>query len=191
MKKLAIVIAASAAAVFAPNAFAQAKNFQGFSVGADLNLSKSDAQYLTSGSSTSTNLEVNAQYVLALDAKFVFGVGAFASLNDRNIASDAKQKYKTGFFITPGYAVKNNLLVYGKAGIVTGAYSVDESRVVGHNGTAQNGTIVGIGAKTFIDKKIFLQAEIAQNQYDDKKSREDRVAKLKTTDLTFGVGYKF
>ncbi len=190
MKKLAIVIAATAAAVFAPNAFAQASNFQGFSVAGGLNVSNSTSEITRSGltatsSGTSNNIDAQVQYALAFGEKFVVGLGVSVGLTDYDIAADTKMKNTTGFFVTPGYALSDTLLAYGKVGAINGKFAIDNSI-----STDMSGIGYGLGVKSKMNKNLFLQGELVLNQYDDKTVSTDTF-KSKATFLSFGVGYQF
>jgi len=118
MKKL-LIASAIVAAFFAPQAFAQAKNFEGFSVTGALNVNNNKGEAVSAVDRTESNLGVIAQYDLALGQSFVLGFGANLGLTDFNIASDAKLKNTVGVFVAPGFAVSNNTLVYGKIASVS------------------------------------------------------------------------
>ena len=75
MKK-ALLLAATVAFI-APQAFAQAKSFEGFSVGANLAIAKTTTEPagIASESGNSNNLDLQAQYSFALAPQFVLGLG--------------------------------------------------------------------------------------------------------------------
>ena len=86
MKKLLIAVAA-AATLAAPQAFAQAKNFEGFSVLGGLNFANNTSEITStvfngSASESSQNLGLQAQYNFALGQSFVLGVGASLGLGE-------------------------------------------------------------------------------------------------------------
>jgi hypothetical protein len=186
MKKTVIFVAATAAMLFAPQAFAQAKNFQGFSVAADINITSSSVEHGTTASGSDGNVDVQAQYAFALGEKFVLGLGASAGLSNYKIAANAKMTKTTSVFVTPGYAVSNTLLVYGKLGTTNGTFDIDSGPKVDMTGTAY-----GIGVKSTLNKNLFGQAELVLNQFSDKVSSAGLNTKAQVTYITLGIGYQF
>jgi opacity protein-like surface antigen len=190
MKKLFIAVAIAAASV-TPQAFAQAKNFEGFSLIGALNANNNtvDVTVTTpastaSESKTASNVGVQAEYNFAIGDAFVMGVGASAGLSKYDIANSVSMKNSYSIYITPGFAVNNNFMVYGKlasasATIESGATSIDIS-----------GIGYGFGGRYFSSKNVFFQAEYLYNKYDDKKMANGMIQN-KTGVLSFGVGYKF
>jgi opacity protein-like surface antigen len=190
MKKL-LIATTVAAALFSPQAFAQANNFQGFSVAFGVNLTNSDST--VSGATIPTitqadgNADVQAQYSLALGDKFVIGLGASTAIADYKLAANANMKNSTSFFITPGYAVSDTLLVYGKLASLSGKFTVD----VANLGSADmTGTGYGVGVKSKMNKNLFAQGEVVLNQYDDKRTPLSSF-KHKSTFVSIGIGYQF
>jgi outer membrane immunogenic protein len=190
MKKL-LIATVVATSFFAPQAFAQAKNFQGFGVAFGVNITNSDSTVsgLTPPTITASdgNADVQLQYSHAFGDKFVLGLGASAGVTDYKIAANAKMKDTTSFFITPGYAVSDTLLVYGKISAITGKFSVD---LPGIGSTDMSGTGYGVGVKNMLNKNLFVHGEVVANQYDDKTTPLSTF-KHEATFVSFGVGYQF
>lgn len=186
MKKLALGIATTTAILFAPQTFAQAQAFKGFSVAAGLNATNSSVEHGNAVSGNDSNFDVQAQYAFAVGEKFVLGLGASAGLSDYKVAANAKMKSTNSFFVTPGYAVSNNLLAYGKLGTISGSFAIDPSPTINMTGTAYGG-----GVKRLFGKNFFGQAEVVFNQYDDKVSSASLNAKAKATFFSVGIGYQF
>jgi opacity protein-like surface antigen len=173
MKK--ILIAAIAAAAFAaPQAFAQANNFEGFSLGASLNANNTKYEGLATAtgfyqaenaSSTSTNIGLQGQYTFALS------------------------KDMNSFFLAPGYALSDATLLYVKLGAVNTKLSYRSASV------DMSGTAMGIGAQFMSGKNLFYSLELVQNNFTDKtetfSSGLTEQYKLSDTVLGLGVGYKF
>jgi outer membrane immunogenic protein len=190
MKKM-IAAVAVATTVFAPHAFAQAKNFEGFSLIGALNANNNTVDVTvttpastTAESKTASNVGIQAEYNFAMGDAFVMGVGASAGLSKYDIASGVSMKNSYNIYITPGFAVSNNFLVYGKlasasATIESGTTSIDIS-----------GIGYGFGGRYLSSKNVFFQAEYLYNKYDDKKLANGMVQN-KAGVLSFGVGYKF
>ncbi len=183
MKKLLIAVAA-AATLTAPQAFAQAKNFEGFSITAAVNVNSNKGEAVSKVDRTETNVGAIAQYDMALGEAFVLGLGASVGLSDFNIDSDSKLKNVYGVFVAPGLALSKDTLVYGKVASISakadfGSASVDLS-----------GIGYGIGARFLTSKNVYFQAEYMYNKYDDKKVNSVTF-KNETGVLSLGVGYKF
>lgn len=186
MKKLLIAAAAAAAAatLAAPQAFAQAKNFQGFSVTAAVNANNNSAELANKVDASRGNVGVIAQYDFSVGSAFVVGLGASLALNDFDIASNAKLQNANSVFIAPGVAINDQTLVYGKIASITAKADL--------SGTSADisGIGYGIGARYFTNKNVFFQGEYVFNKYDDKKTSVGTF-KNQTGVLTLGVGYKF
>ncbi|CAM8637013.1 Outer membrane protein beta-barrel domain containing protein [Comamonadaceae bacterium] len=184
MKKLVIAAAAAAATLAAPQAFAQAKNFEGFSVTAAVNANNNSAELANKVDASRANVGVIAQYDFSIGSAFVFGLGASLGLNDFDIASNAKLQNANSIFIAPGIAVNSQTLIYGKVASVTAKADI--------SGTSADisGVGYGIGARYLTSKNVYFQGEYVLNKYDDKKIATGTF-KNQTGVLSFGVGYKF
>ncbi|APW41492.1 outer membrane protein [Rhodoferax saidenbachensis] len=185
MKKYVIATAVAAAA-FAPAAFAQAKNFEGFSVlgAVNVNSNKVDSAGSSESKTTST-VGIQAGYDFALGESFVLGLGASLNLGDSEITSSgAKLKNATGVYIAPGIAVSKDTLVYAKLASISGKIDVTSASY------DISGLGYGIGVRSFINKNVFLQGEYVYNKYDE-KTLNTTLVKNETGVLSFGVGYKF
>lgn len=183
MKKL-LIASAIAAASFAPQAFAQAKNFEGFSVTAAVNGNNNSAELANKVDASRSNIVAMAQYDFAIGNTFVVGLGASLSLNDFDIASNAKLQSANSIFIAPGIAINEQALIYGKIASITAKADL--------SGTSADisGIGYGIGARYFANKNVFFQGEYVFNKYDDKKLSSGTF-KNQTGVLSLGVGYKF
>lgn len=183
MKKL-LIASAIIATFAAPQAFAQAKNFEGFSVIAAVNANNNSAELANKVDASRANIGVTAQYDFTIGSAFVLGLGASLGLNDIDIASNAKLQNANSIFIAPGIAVSNQTLIYGKIASVTAKADL--------SGTSADisGVGYGIGARYFSSKNVFFQGEYVFNKYDDKKTAVGTF-KNQTGVLSIGVGYKF
>ncbi|NBW50069.1 MAG: hypothetical protein EBR49_08240 [Betaproteobacteria bacterium] len=185
MKKLLIAAAAVAATLAAPQAFAQAKNFEGFSAIAALNVNNNSAELLNKSSGTRSNVGIAAQYDFSVGSAFVLGVGASLALNDFDIAADGKLQNTNSLYVAPGIAVNDQTLIYGKIASITA-----KAVVTGMSNIDISGFGYGIGARYFSNKNVFFQGEYVFNKYDDKQTSIGTF-KNQTGVLTLGVGYKF
>ncbi len=193
MKK--ILIAAAIAATFVtPQAFAQAKNFEGFSVLGAVNFNNNKGEVNTatvpsSVSRTDSNVGLQAEYGLALGDSFVLGLGGTMGLTDINVADNAKLKNAYSVYLAPGFAVSDNTLLYAKIASISGKFDAN------FGSTDLSGTGFGFGARFLSGKNVFYQVEYMNNQYQDKDAVSNAAvkyqAKNQTGVLSFGVGYKF
>lgn len=188
MKKSLTLIACTAMAT--PLVFAQAKNFEGLSLGATIANTKTTTEDTTGANpsidGTSTGLDLNAQYNWALGQEFVLGVGLNmgtgnnkAGTNPSN-GSDVTTKNRYALEFTPGVAISKDLLLFGKV-----AY-LNATAESGIGSTSLTGTGYGLGVRGMVDKNLFWQAGYDLNQYQEKDNN-----KLKSSVFSLGVGYKF
>lgn len=195
MKKL-LIASAIAATSFSPQAFAQAKNFQGFSVLGGLNVATSKYDFNANPGSTSfstsktaTNVQAQAEYGFAVSNSVLVGVGVTLGLSDLSFGTpptatdEVKLKDNASVYVAPGLALSESTLLYGKLASVSGTAS--------SNGTASlSGLGYGIGARFLTGKNVFFQAEYLYTKFDD-KSNTSGTAKPESGAFSFGVGYKF
>ena len=195
MKKALIL--ATVATLVGTQAFAQAKNFEGFSLGANVEVTKSTADAtgaLTgSDSGNSTGLGLQAQYSFALGESFVMGIGASLGTNNRNFTDasgalgvNSFSKNNTSIDFMPGYALSNTMLVYGKLSSVNGALQNDTAAT----SNSLSGLGYGIGLRSMLDKNTYFQVGYDSIKYDDIVA-SGVTTSPKTTNFSFGVGYKF
>ena len=200
MKKI-LLAAAAAATCFAPQAFAQATNFQGFSAGGNLNLSSANTE--VRGGSTGLNLgessqngSVQAAYGLAVGQRGVMTFGATYGLGDIKAGSanvgglntSIKAKDAYSIYFEPGYAVTESTLVYGKL-----AYLGAKGEVSGNGGSGStniDGVGYGAGVRTMLNTNVYVQAEVMQSDYNDTTISGVNYKPSATTG-TVGVGYRF
>lgn len=189
MKKTLLAIACTALAT--PMVFAQAKNFEGFSLGASIANAKSTVDSTSFGSTdgTSTGLDLQAQYNFALGQDFVLGVGLNAGTGN-NKAGDfgggditVKKRYALEF--TPGFALSKDMLVYGKVAALNATLE--------NGGSSENlsGVGYGLGLRGMVDKNMYWQVGYDLNQYGEKSDTVGGSYKLKSNVFSLGVGYKF
>ena len=199
MKKLSLI--AACMVVAAPQAFAQAKNFEGFSVGlnAEMTRSTTEASPLSaSDGSNSTGTGLQLQYSLALTDRFLLGLGATASFGTLTAGSSAAlgvdftTKNRSSFDITPSYALTDTTLLYGKVSALSATGVATLQGTSTEESKSLNGVGYGLGLRTLVDKNVFLQLGYDWNKYNDVTNNAG-TATLKSTSNVFslGVGYKF
>ena len=191
MKKLlsyTIVIAAMAST----QAFAQAQNFEGFSVGANAEFDRSTVSGSSaSDSGNSTSVGLQGQYHWALGSNFLLGLGLTANAGNRKAGlyasgADAYTKDRYAFDIMPSYAVSDKVLVYAKVSSVSAnAVGSDSSTV------ATQGVGYGLGVRGLIDRNLYWQAGYDSVKFNDVTFSNGATNSLKSEVYSLGLGYKF
>lgn len=193
MKKV-IVFAATLAALGTTQAFAQAQNFEGFSLGANAEFDggTSSASDRTSDSGNSTGLGLQARYDWALGPKFVLGLGTTVSTGQRTAGTYASgagaytsNRYSLDFM--PGYAVTDDTLVYAKVSSLSATATSDN----GSDTTSAQGISYGIGVRSMFSKNMYWQAGWDNYRFNDVTFNTGTTSSLKGNVLSLGVGYKF
>lgn len=203
MKKILIAAAVTVATLGAPQAFAQAKNFEGFSVGMNINSTSSDTDVANAGGSvkttgqTSANGAFQAQYNLALGSSFVLGLGGTYEFGDIDLGSSGsvfsgKRKEASSVYIAPGFAISDSWLIYGKVASISAKFESTGAAIFTGK-TDATGMGYGVGFQKLLGRNIYLQAEYMQNKYNDQTivTSLTTQAKEEARTLSFGVGYKF
>lgn len=180
----------------APQVFAQAKNFEGFSLGGGLDFNRSSTQILNAGSDSSTHsgMDLQAQYAIALNDQFMVGLGASYSLGNRKVgslgapAADYTTKNAMSFDITPSYAISDSLLVYGKVS------SVGLTLVSAAPGSDYSDSLMGfgygLGVRSMLDKNLYIQAGYDMNRYNEKTFNATTFSGSSNI-FSLTAGYKF
>lgn len=190
MKKTLLLIACTA--LVSPLAFAQAKNFEGFSLGANIANTKTTFEDATTSiDGTTTGLDLNAQYNWALGQDFVLGVGVTMGTSNNKAGTSAanrdvttKNRYALEF--TPGLAVSKDVLLYGKVASLSGTAEID-----GLGSEGISGVGYGLGVRGLVDKNLFWQVGYDLNQYAEKTSATLGTYKAKSSIFSLGMGFKF
>jgi opacity protein-like surface antigen len=197
MKKL-LVIAVISSAFMSQHAFAQAKNFEGFSVAANVTSAKTGVDLTIFGLPLSTDgnttgLDLQAQYSLALSPQFVLGLGATIGTGTNNAGSiftaEFSSKNRTAIDFIPGFAVSDSTLIFGKLSFL----NTDVTGTVGNVSESKSitGTGYGFGLRNLINKNVFFQLGYDVNKYQDVDLGSGNTAKPSSTVLSGGLGYKF
>jgi opacity protein-like surface antigen len=190
MKKTVLALACTALAT--PLVFAQAKNFEGFSLGANLSSAKTtfDSTALGATDGTTNSVDLNAQYNFALGQDFVLGVGVSAGTGSNKAGNYAngtelntKNRYALEF--TPGFALSKDVLVYGKIA------SLGATAEAGGNSESISGVGYGLGLRGMVDKNMYWQVGYDLNQYGEKDDGAGGTYKVKSNVFSLGLGYKF
>lgn len=186
MKKTILALACTALAT--PLVFAQAKNFEGFSIGANIASAKTTIEDTTgaiaSSDGTTTGLDLTAQYNWALGQEFVLGVGVTMGTGSNKAGNfggtDVNTKDRYALEFTPGFAMSKDVLLFGKIA------SLNATVEGGGSSTSVTGVGYGLGMRGMVDKNMFWQAGYDLNQYQEKNS-----TKGKSSVFSLGMGFKF
>ena len=200
MKKV-LIAAAIAATLMAPQAFAQANNFAGVSVGLNGNLATTATELsaptgLVKFGESSQNASVQAAYGLVMGSIAVLNLGVTYNLGDlkgglftsAGNSFEMKGKDMYSFYIEPGVTLSNATLIYAKL-----AYLGVKGEITGSGITASenfDGVGYGAGIRAKLDRNLFLQVEFAQSNFNSKTIQG---ASLKPTASigSIGIGYLF
>lgn len=190
MKKTLLALACTALA--SPLVFAQAKNFEGFSLGANLANTKTTFEDTSASiDGTTTGLELNAQYNWALGPDFVLGVGVTMGTGNNKAGTtatnrDVSTKSRYALEFTPGLTLSKDVLLYGKVASLSGTAEVD-----GLGSEGISGIGYGLGVRGLVDKNMFWQVGYDLNQYTEKTSATLGTYKAKSSIFSLGMGIKF
>lgn len=201
MKKIHFA-AIAAALLIAPQAWAQASHFTGWSLGLKLDSATTWTEFIGGGTSAkisdaSQNASLQAAYSAALANHGVLGFGVTYSFGDLKAGSidvggrsvDFKLKNMYSVYVEPGYVLNDSWLAYAKLGyygVRNGEESVDgvtASKTFGGLG-------YGVGMRTMLDKKLYLQIEFTQADY-NRKTPDFGAYRSMTSTGSIGLGFKF
>lgn len=221
MKKLT-TLSILLASLFYTQAFAQAKNFEGF----DINLQTgyqtfkpsttiSPAQTFTvqQDQASDTPLNLNFGYTYALNDVYTIGVTFGTDLintkkSNSNVlnngvlvpadGSSSGEKNQYLLTIKPGYAIDDTTLAYGKIGYSWASQYGTNNDASAFNGDNIKFITVGLGAERFLNKNLYVSADINYLQLvklNDAGTTGSTPITISTTangySLLLGVGYKF
>ncbi len=201
MKKL-LAVAAISMAFMSQQAFAQAKSFEGFSAGANVTFAKTGVDFTVSGLTLSTDasttgVDLQLQYGLALGQQFVLGLGATlgagtnkaGSISGGGTTVEFSSKNRTAIDIVPGFALSDSNLVFGKLSFLNADMMADAGN--GSSSKSVTGTGYGFGLRSLINKNLYFQIGYDVNKYADIDIGSGVTAKPSSTVFSGGIGYKF
>ena len=203
MKKL-IIAAAIATSFAAPQVFAQAKNFEGLSVGGNLNLISTTTAVPFSGFSLdgigqeATNASLQVAYSFAASDVFLLSVGGTYNLGGVDAGtvtsngSTSTLSWQNGMslYVEPGFMLSEKNLGYAKV-------SYNRGSAKGQTGATSitqdiTGNGFGFGIRTLLSKNLFLQVEVDRIQFGSARfAGETKDFKSSATMGSLGIGYKF
>ena len=202
VKALLAIVAVSASSI----ALAQNKNFTGFSAGVNANFADNKAEFSGAGlvgksNQSDQNASLEGQYGFGISDKFVVGLGltygigelksgSFSPSAGVSISSKLKDVYSIS--IEPGYVVSASTLAYAKVSFVNAKFVATQTG--GGGGSASGnltGTGFGIGFRTMLTPKLYLQGEYVQTSFDKKNVGTGVDVKADMGTASIGVGYNF
>jgi opacity protein-like surface antigen len=197
MKKQLLALAITS--VVSTGVFAQAQNFQGFSVGISGSFVGNTTELTGGGTGLNvgdSNLIPTGEigYTHAITDKFTLGISGtydFTEANAGKISNNYQFKGKNHYSINlkPGFALSKDALVYALVG-----YNSLEGSISNVSGsTTFTGIGYGVGAQVMFTSNIYGKVEIQQVQYDSKAVLGNSAASAKVISNigTVGIGYKF
>jgi hypothetical protein len=178
-------------------ALADAQNFQGLRVGGNLNLTGASTKTVNSPNGDGTfggnNVGggITIAYSLRTSQKTAVGLGASFSNSKIKSGIDTagmviKSKNLWTAYLEPGIFVGDNTLFYGKAGFAGMKGSIDEFAT----GYGFKGHVYGLGIRTMVDEKMFVEVEAVQYRFDSKEI-SGTTFDIKATSANIGAGYIF
>jgi opacity protein-like surface antigen len=193
MKKL-ILAAAVASTFLAPQAFAQSKNFEGFSLGLSANFNNGKTEFPGQApSDNSTTAGIRARYGWAFGGNFTLGLGA--SYDPGEIKTGTASgvigvgKGLTVVSIEPGYKISPNMLVYARLGYSTIKGESSGALVASEN---YSGTAAGLGWRSMLNKNWSADLEVQQMTFTAKYGvAAGGDVKPSATVVSLGINYHF
>lgn len=193
MKKLIALTAVAATFSVAP-ALAQSRNFEGLSLGANVEFDRSSVEATggTSDSGNSTGVGLQAQYAWGLGSNFLLGVGLTASTGNRKAGlyangTEAYTKDRYSFDLIPSLAASDKVLVFLKVS----SFAATGTSSDGTSTSSLQGLGYGLGVRAMIDRSLFWQLGYDSIRFNDVTFGNGTVAKFKSDVLFLGAGYRF
>jgi outer membrane immunogenic protein len=196
MKKI-LIASAIVATLAAPQAFAQASNFSGFSLGLNANFVTSSTERTAGGATAklgegTQTASLQGAYGFDLGGSGALGLGLTYNLGDlkggTTGTSEFKGKDMYSVYIEPGYVLGSSTLLYGKL-----AYLGMKGEATTAGTTASenfDGVGYGAGARALLSRNLYLQIEFMQSDY-NKKAISGTDYKPSGTTGAIGLGYRF
>jgi len=169
--------------------------------------SANNANGYTGNISIGYNFALDDKYVLGLGASLYPGKSTSASTTVSNAVGTVNGSYNVStvfsIFLSPGYAIDENRMIYGKVGYTGATFNTSASGNVAGNFDQQslyvNGVVFGLGYKQIITGSIYVFGEV---NYAIDTARPASVVtndgfvvnstvKANGYDVILGVGYRF
>lgn len=194
------LLAAALLSMAATGVFAQAKSFEGFSVGINGSFVGNISEFSGEGAGTNigdSNIIPSGEigYTHAITDKFTLGISGTYDFMDANAGKvdtvQFKGKNHYSINIKPGFAVSKDALVYA----IVGYNSVEGTTASNPyltGSTTYTGIGYGVGTQIMFTPNIYGKVEIQQVQYDSKNIGGTTLSVKPSSNIgTIGIGYKF
>jgi opacity protein-like surface antigen len=195
------LLVASLMTVAATGAFAQAKNFEGFTAGVNVssvggtstttfdNISLDGGQQsVVPGVELGYNFAASKEIVLGLTATYDFADSKLGQVGADGTSLNLKGQNRMSINFKPGYLITPNSMVYATVG-----YNSMSLRAAAGGDSASktvNGVGYGLGIAVMATKNVFVKAEVQQVNF-DKWNDSGISVQPNLTVGTIGIGYKF
>lgn len=204
MKKVLFALA-TAGSLLSPQVHAQAQNFGGFSLGANVDMNATHTESTISGifingvGQQSWGGSLQGAFGFAASEQLLVSLGANYSLSETDAlklsssSGTATLKLKNAYslYVEPGFAVSDRTLAYAKLSYEVGTMH-GESTGAAPVSKDIYGAGVGFGLRTMVNKNLYLQAEARRVNYDSARFEGDTTDfKTSVTVGSVGVGYRF
>lgn len=218
MNPLFRITAALTFAGLSMGAFAQAKNFEGMNVTGSIGYQSATAKItdlslagftIDDSKPAGMTLNLGLEYIAAINDQYTLGLGVetnpLASNSARfelnrngtripNNGGTSTLSSSYSLFVSPGMAISNETLVYGKLGYVQ--ISTKGTNDDGSNfpSDASNGYSLGLGLKQLLGKNTFLFGEFNYITIMSKDQAQPGVTyktSASAVNGAVGIGYKF
>jgi outer membrane immunogenic protein len=197
------LLVASILSIAATGAFAQAKNFEGFTAGVNVSSVGASTEVNIAGDSANLGQQnvvpsIELGYNFALGNQFVLGLTGtydFTKTKGGSLTGNFQTESESHFSINlkPGFVVTPSTMIYATVG-----YNQMTGKVTGNSITTESQNFTGIGyglgAAMLVDKNVFIKVEFQQINYGSQSKTIGGEAisyKPNATVGTIGVGYKF
>jgi hypothetical protein len=207
------MLAIAALALSSASACAQTSGFAGFNVGLGAGYVKPDVKYTDNTNHVGNNynwddsdwvFQVDASYHAAVSDKWLVGIGLTLDLNDTNAGTQSQYygpvkatlKEHGSVYVQPTYVLDASSAVFAKIGYHSVKVEATGNQPYWNDDKFHTqGIGYGVGYKRFINKNVYVQAEIQVvdygNQSDSNSSGASWSYQQKTTAGILTVGYKF
>jgi opacity protein-like surface antigen len=180
--------------IWSLNGQAQSSNFEGASIGLNLNSNTLTTQVnsTTSIGDSSTASSIEGAYSFALNNDVLLSLGGTYSLSDLKAGTVAglleiKAKNLYTVYVEPAYVIGSTAL-YGKLAYIATkgtATAAGES-----NSSNFHGTAYGVGSRLLLNKNFYIQVEYLTTNFSSKTIDGTNIQPGGTIG-TVGIGYKF
>ncbi len=184
MKKIVVLLWILLSSV----AFAQSKNFEGFSLAIDYSLNAITDKSTPGGTDTSNSgiPSITADYLKAINAHWLIGVyGTYDLVTTDTSGADPDAQHPIEAGGKLGYALNDKLMAYAKLGYSGSKYSSPGYYQWLH------GPSYGMGLEYLLTKRMFTRVEFSQQNYKSIYWSDGSKDKVWINSYGFSLGWRF